>query len=101
MYVFLKFKIFVNQHAQIPKFAVVIVPPHECNKCLDTEFVCAGFCIELIERLGELLQFNYTFEVQPDNKYGSFNQTSKKWDGMIRRIMDEPVLHTFELLSNY
>lgn len=60
--------------------------------------MCAGFCIELIERLGELLQFNYTFEVQPDNKYGSFNQTTKQWDGMIHRIMNEPVRQCYLLI---
>jgi Ligated ion channel L-glutamate- and glycine-binding site. len=48
-----------------------------------------GFGIELIHELSLMLQFNYTFELQLDNVYGSFNQETKKWNGMIEKLLDE------------
>ncbi|XP_050678603.1 glutamate receptor ionotropic, kainate 2-like isoform X2 [Leptidea sinapis] len=52
-----------------------------------------GFCIELIDRLATLLNFNYTFVEQPDGKYGSRNKTTGLWDGMLRRLIDDPSVH--------
>ncbi|CAH2085118.1 unnamed protein product [Euphydryas editha] len=52
-----------------------------------------GFCIELIDQLSRMLHFNYTFMEQKDNAYGSRNKTTKEWDGMIRRLMDDPDVH--------
>ncbi|XP_041970526.1 glutamate receptor ionotropic, kainate 2-like [Aricia agestis] len=49
-----------------------------------------GFCIELIERLSQLLHFNYTFIEQPDGAYGTRNKTTGEWNGMMRRLMDDP-----------
>jgi len=46
-----------------------------------------GFAIDIIHEMSKILGFNYTFEVQSDNMYGSLNKTTKKWDGMIGRIM--------------
>ncbi|XP_022124667.2 glutamate receptor ionotropic, kainate 2 [Pieris rapae] len=49
-----------------------------------------GFCIELIERLAQLLQFNYTLVEQPDGNYGSRNKTTGQWNGMMHRLMTDP-----------
>ncbi|CAH0720303.1 unnamed protein product, partial [Brenthis ino] len=49
-----------------------------------------GFCIELIDRLAKFWKFNYTFIVQPDGLYGTLNKTTNQWDGMMRRLMDDP-----------
>jgi len=46
-----------------------------------------GFAIDIIHEMSKILGFNYTFEVQSDNVYGSLNKTTKKWDGMIAKIM--------------
>jgi hypothetical protein len=48
-----------------------------------------GFGIELIHELSLMLGFNYTFELQLDNAYGSYNQETKKWNGMIEKLMNE------------
>ncbi|OWR53304.1 ionotropic glutamate receptor subunit ia [Danaus plexippus plexippus] len=48
-----------------------------------------GFCIELVDRLAQLLHFNYTFIEQADRAYGSLNKTTKQWNGMMRRLMDD------------
>ncbi|KAL0879832.1 hypothetical protein ABMA27_002372 [Loxostege sticticalis] len=49
-----------------------------------------GFCIELIDQLANLLQFNYTFVEQPDGVYGNYNNTTRQWTGMMRRLRDDP-----------
>ena len=48
-----------------------------------------GFGIELIHELSLLLGFNYTFQLQEDNNYGSYNRATKEWNGMIRQLMDD------------
>ncbi|XP_073815886.1 glutamate ionotropic receptor kainate isoform X2 [Musca autumnalis] len=47
-----------------------------------------GFGIELIEELGKKLGFSYTFRLQEDNKYGSLDKSTGKWNGMILEIME-------------
>ncbi|XP_064072284.1 glutamate receptor ionotropic, kainate 2-like [Vanessa tameamea] len=49
-----------------------------------------GFCIELIDRLSKLLHFNYTFVEQMNGAYGVRNKTTNQWNGMMRRLMDDP-----------
>lgn len=51
-----------------------------------------GFCIELIERLAELLQFNYTF-VAMNGSYGSLDNVTNKWDGMLGRLIEDEDAH--------
>lgn len=48
-----------------------------------------GFGIELIDELSRMLGFNYTFKLQDDKKYGSFDKVKREWDGMIREIMED------------
>lgn len=47
-----------------------------------------GFGIELIEELSKMNEFNYTFELQEDGVYGSYNSATGKWNGMMEKIMD-------------
>ncbi|XP_011157526.3 glutamate receptor ionotropic, kainate 2 isoform X2 [Solenopsis invicta] len=47
-----------------------------------------GFGIDIIQEMSKLLGFNYTFEVQADNAYGSFDEATKKWDGMLGKIIN-------------
>ncbi|KYN07451.1 Glutamate receptor, ionotropic kainate 2 [Cyphomyrmex costatus] len=46
-----------------------------------------GFAIDIIQEMSKMLGFNYTFEVQIDKAYGSFNNITKKWDGMLGKII--------------
>lgn len=48
-----------------------------------------GFGIELIHELSLMLGFNYTFELQLDNVYGSYNNKTKQWTGMIQQLLKE------------
>lgn len=57
-----------------------------------TRSMCSpGFCIELIDRLAKLLQFNYTFVEQEDGDYGSKDNVTNKWSGMLGRLMEDEV----------
>ncbi|XP_067000033.2 glutamate receptor ionotropic, kainate 2-like [Anabrus simplex] len=47
-----------------------------------------GFAIDIIREISLILGFNYTFELQEDFKYGSYNNITGEWDGMIRRLQD-------------
>jgi hypothetical protein len=48
-----------------------------------------GFGVELIHELSLMLGFNYTFELQLDNVYGSYNNVTKKWNGMIEKLLNQ------------
>ena len=47
-----------------------------------------GFGIQLIHELSLHFGFNYSFELQLDNAYGSLNNKTKEWNGMIRQLID-------------
>lgn len=47
-----------------------------------------GFGIELIEELAKMNEFNYTFDIQADGVYGSYDTKTRKWTGMMEKIMD-------------
>ncbi|KAK2579603.1 hypothetical protein KPH14_010896 [Odynerus spinipes] len=47
-----------------------------------------GFGIDIIQELSKSLGFNYTFEVQTDSVYGSYQNKTGKWTGMIAKIID-------------
>ncbi|XP_045536085.1 glutamate receptor ionotropic, kainate 2 [Papilio machaon] len=51
-----------------------------------------GYCIELIEKLAKILNFNYTFIEQENGVYGSYTP-GRGWNGMMRRLMDDPDIH--------
>lgn len=46
-----------------------------------------GFAIDIIREISKMLGFNYTFLVQTDNVYGSYNAVTG-WNGMLKRIME-------------
>ncbi|XP_013190560.2 glutamate receptor ionotropic, kainate 2-like [Amyelois transitella] len=47
-----------------------------------------GFGIELIEELAKMNEFNYTFDIQEDGVYGSYDAKTGEWTGMMQKIMD-------------
>lgn len=50
-----------------------------------------GFGIDLIHELSLMLGFNYTFQLQEDGVYGSINNVTKEWSGMVRELIDEVI----------
>lgn len=51
-----------------------------------------GYSVDLIEEISKILGFNYRFEITPDNKYGSFNKVTKKWDGLVKQLLDRVIM---------
>lgn len=51
-----------------------------------------GFGIELIEELAKINEFNYTFEIQADGVYGSYDKNTGKWNGMMEKVMDGVII---------
>lgn len=48
-----------------------------------------GYVVDLINRIKQLLKFkNYELEVVPDGEYGSLNPTTKKWNGLVKHLLD-------------
>ncbi|CAD7092220.1 unnamed protein product [Hermetia illucens] len=69
-----------------------ITPPYgmlkETSQKLTGNDQYEGFGIELIHELSLMLGFNYTFLIQEDKVYGSYNKETKQWSGMIKEIIE-------------
>ncbi|KAL1451885.1 hypothetical protein WDU94_006220 [Cyamophila willieti] len=46
-----------------------------------------GYSVDLIQELSQLMGFNYTLEVQVDKKQGNYDNDTKRWNGMIGKIL--------------
>uniref|UniRef100_A0A8D9EDN7 Glutamate receptor ionotropic, kainate 3 n=2 Tax=Cacopsylla melanoneura TaxID=428564 RepID=A0A8D9EDN7_9HEMI len=46
-----------------------------------------GYSVDLIQELSQLMGFNYTLEVQVDKKQGNYDNNTKRWNGMIGKIL--------------
>lgn len=63
-----------------------------------------GYSVDLIDSIAKILGFKYNFELTPDNKYGSFNKVTKKWDGLVKQLLDrvsKMLLYPIYLFINY
>ncbi|CAL4122174.1 unnamed protein product, partial [Meganyctiphanes norvegica] len=47
-----------------------------------------GFCVDLLNEVAGILKFNFTMRPVPGNAYGSRNQETGEWNGMIRELLD-------------
>ena len=47
-----------------------------------------GFVKDIIDEVSQLLKFNYVFQEVGDGKHGSFNATTREWNGMIKELLD-------------
>ncbi|KAG8225568.1 hypothetical protein J437_LFUL002085 [Ladona fulva] len=48
-----------------------------------------GFSMDLIDEVSKILGFKYVFELVPDGRYGSFDAKTKKWDGLVKQLLDK------------
>ena len=56
----------------------------ECRVCPKFLYIL-GFGIELMTEIARYLQFNVTFKLVDDGKYGSINEHGR-WNGMIKEV---------------
>lgn len=47
-----------------------------------------GFVVDLINRIQQNLKFKYELEVVPDGQYGSLDPTTKKWNGLVKYLLE-------------
>lgn len=47
-----------------------------------------GYSIDLIEEISKILGFKYVFELVPDNAYGSYDKNTKKWNGLVKQLLE-------------
>ncbi|GFT22206.1 glutamate receptor [Trichonephila clavipes] len=46
-----------------------------------------GFCIDLLQKIAERLEFEYVIELVPDRKYGAVDPSNGEWNGMVRELL--------------
>jgi len=47
-----------------------------------------GYSIDLIDEIAKTLGFKYEFRLTPDGRYGSYNPNTKKWDGLVKQLLE-------------
>ncbi|XP_055683998.1 glutamate receptor ionotropic, kainate 2-like [Lutzomyia longipalpis] len=47
-----------------------------------------GYSLDLLDGIAKILGFTYRIELVPDNRYGSFNKVTKKWDGLVKQLLE-------------
>jgi len=47
-----------------------------------------GVCIDLMDKLSELMGFTYTISLVADGKYGAFDETTNTWTGLVKHLID-------------
>ena len=46
-----------------------------------------GFCIDLLEKISKICEFNYTIKLVDDGLHGSF--VDGKWNGLVSELIDK------------
>ncbi|XP_076444672.1 glutamate receptor ionotropic, NMDA 1-like isoform X2 [Babylonia areolata] len=53
---------------------------------------CAGYCMDMLQKIAEKRKFNFTIHLSQDGLFGSFekrnNSDSKQWNGMMGELID-------------
>lgn len=57
----------------------------EGNHCLE------GYAFDLIDGISKEVGFKYEFRLEPENKYGAYDKVTKKWDGLVRELLDHVI----------
>lgn len=56
--------------------------PCEGNHCFE------GYAYDLIDAISNILGFKYEFRLVAGNKYGAYNKETRKWDGLVKELLD-------------
>lgn len=57
-----------------------------------------GYSVDLIDNIAKLIGFSYKIEIVADNKQGSYDKTTKKWNGLVKYLLDRVGDTNFMLL---
>ena len=48
-----------------------------------------GFCVDLLQRIAPMAGFDFEIEIEQNGRYGTYNETAKQWDGLVRTIITQ------------
>lgn len=65
--------------------------PCEGNHCLE------GYAYDLIDAISNILGFKYEFRLVAGNKYGAYNKETRKWDGLVKELLDHVSMEPFNV----
>lgn len=61
-----------------------------------------GYIVDLIYKISQIYNFKYVLELVPDGQYGKLDKTTKKWDGLVKHLLDRKAdLAVADLTINY
>jgi ionotropic glutamate receptor len=63
--------------------------PKEALERMSFEEKYEGYVIDLLKYLSEEVKFKYKFHLVGDGKYGSLNENTGEWNGMLRELIDQ------------
>ncbi|KAE9549807.1 hypothetical protein FO519_006988 [Halicephalobus sp. NKZ332] len=76
----------INQ--RLLKVVTIEERPYVSKKVLTNgKIVFEGFCVDLLNKLSEDLNFDYQISIVADGKYGDRINGTKEWDGMIGEVL--------------
>ncbi|XP_055381684.1 glutamate receptor ionotropic, kainate 2-like [Condylostylus longicornis] len=47
-----------------------------------------GYSMDLIDEISQIVGFKYEFVLSPDGKYGAFDKSTGKWNGIVGQVME-------------
>ncbi|KAA0192011.1 Glutamate receptor ionotropic kainate 3, partial [Fasciolopsis buskii] len=78
-------KTFIVTTIEDPPF--VVYEPFRQGKQMQGNDQWTGFAIELLRHLSEMNHFDYVIKPVEDKKFGTFDETKGRWDGMIGELI--------------
>ncbi|KAL1473552.1 hypothetical protein MTO96_021921 [Rhipicephalus appendiculatus] len=72
------------------RVTTVVQPPFVVlRNTSDGEIQFEGYCIDMLDEIKKILKFEYSIYLVPDNTFGSLNNDTQEWNGMIRELVDK------------
>lgn len=47
-----------------------------------------GFCVDMLEKIAEILRFKYTIQPTPGQVYGIKDPKTGEWNGMVKELIN-------------
>ena len=63
------------------------------NESLSGNSQYTGFCVDLLEKISRMCNFNYTIKLVEDGLHGT--QINGKWNGIVRELIDKGCYELF------
>ncbi|KAK4882739.1 hypothetical protein RN001_006058 [Aquatica leii] len=77
-----------NYTADIVYRVVTVVQPPFIYKNENASRGYAGYCIDLMDEIANILEFDYEIRTVDDNKFGSMDPQGR-WNGVVKELMDK------------